>query len=169
MSGWGRAARGSRDPTRLSLPRPQPRGGYELAEYTGECVSIDDLPEPAWLAPPEGGSFFNRLWHAYTGVPEDVGPLPDGTWATLIHPADWTVTLDAWTRSLADAAPYSVQYRLRSRDGEYRWFQARGRPMLHPTSGEILGWAGTVVDIDDAKTAVSGAEGMGEPVEWPCC
>lgn len=45
-----------------------------------------------------------------------------------------------------------MEYRLRGRGGTYRWFVARGKPMLD-ASGAVLRWYGGVTDIDDLKKA----------------
>jgi two-component system, NarL family, sensor kinase len=45
---------------------------------------------------------------------------------------------------------YEAEYRLRSADGLYRWFQARAVP-LRDSQGTILKWYGTCSDIHDRK------------------
>ncbi len=52
------------------------------------------------------------------------------SWASRLHPEDKPGVLDAFTRHLLDRSgntPYSIDYRLRCKDGVYRWFRARGR------------------------------------------
>lgn len=52
------------------------------------------------------------------------------SWASRLHPDDKPGVIDAFTRHLMDRSgntPYSIDYRLRCKDGEYRWFRARGR------------------------------------------
>ncbi|MBV8708264.1 MAG: GAF domain-containing protein [Acidobacteriaceae bacterium] len=51
-----------------------------------------------------------------------------------------------------DREPYDLEYRLRRRDGMYRWFRTRGTP-LRQAEGKIQKWFGTCTDIDDTKRA----------------
>src|SRR5262249_48103211 len=48
--------------------------------------------------------------------------------------------------------PYEIEYRLRARDGSYRWFLGRALPE-HDGAGGIVRWLGTCTDIDDRKRA----------------
>jgi signal transduction histidine kinase len=45
---------------------------------------------------------------------------------------------------------FESEYRLRSKDGEYRWFRARAVP-IRDTAGKIVKWYGTCSDIHDSK------------------
>ncbi len=52
------------------------------------------------------------------------------SWASKLHPDDAQRTVDAFTAHLTDRTgrtPYDVEYRLLCKDGEYRWFRARGQ------------------------------------------
>ena len=52
--------------------------------------------------------------------------------------------------SVAGRHPYDVEYRVRRRDGEYRWFKTRGVP-IRDGSGNIVKWFGTCTDITDLR------------------
>jgi two-component system, sensor histidine kinase and response regulator len=43
-----------------------------------------------------------------------------------------------------------VEYRVRRRDGVYRWFKTRGVP-IRDSKGGIVNWFGSCTDITDAK------------------
>ena len=45
---------------------------------------------------------------------------------------------------------YETEYRLRGRDGQYRWFRARAVP-IRDQDGEVTRWYGTCSDIHDSK------------------
>jgi signal transduction histidine kinase len=57
----------------------------------------------------------------------------------------------AWQEAIASRKPFTREYRLRMTNGAYRWFAARGVPVLDP-NGEPLEWVGTSTDIHDRKT-----------------
>ena len=63
---------------------------------------------------------------------QNVQEFPDvlDSWASKLHPDDAQRTVDAFTAHLTDRTgrtPYDLEYRLLCKDGEYRWFRARGQ------------------------------------------
>jgi signal transduction histidine kinase/ActR/RegA family two-component response regulator len=48
--------------------------------------------------------------------------------------------------------PFETEYRLRRKDGQYRWYLARGSPIRNAL-GQIVKWIGTSTDIHDLKEA----------------
>ncbi|HPI61073.1 PAS domain-containing protein [Zoogloea sp.] len=74
------------------------------------------------------------------------------SWRERLHPEDQQGTLNAFAAHLADASgrtPYDIQYRLAHRNGNYRWFRARGTT-LRNAFGTPLRVAGSLLDIDDS-------------------
>lgn len=73
------------------------------------------------------------------------------SWSDLLHPEDKQKTLTAFGAHLGDRTgrtPYDVTYRLRCKDGAYRWFRARGET-LRSNDGTPLRVAGTLISIDE--------------------
>lgn len=57
------------------------------------------------------------------------------SWASRLHPDDKPGVIKAFTDHLMDRSgrtPYSIEYRLRCKDNQYRWFRARGRTRRNP-------------------------------------
>jgi len=82
----------------------------------------------------------------------DARDFPDrlSSWSNLLHPDDAAAVLAAFQAHLDDASgrtPYDLSYRLRCRDGRYRWFHARGRTLRAP-DGAPLRCAGSLTAID---------------------
>lgn len=82
---------------------------------------------------------------------------PDSAWKRRLRtgPAlfirdDRERTVSDWRKATLELAPYEVAHSLRSKDGEYRWFLARGTTHLSP---EGVVWFGTCTDIQDLKAA----------------
>lgn len=74
-----------------------------------------------------------------------------GSWANLLHPEDKAKTLAAFQAHLADRTgrtPYDVTYRLKCRDGAYRWFRARGET-LRDQQGHPIRVAGALINVED--------------------
>ena len=82
---------------------------------------------------------FSQKWYDYTGLTEEesVGMR----WKVAFHPEDMPATERGWQHSLATGAPYSTEYRCRSKDGEWRWMLGRALPM-RDSAGVIEKWFG---------------------------
>jgi len=75
-------------------------------------------------------------------------------WSTsdAVHPQDLPGVISAWMHSVETVSPYDVDHRLRRADGVYRWFHARGLPLLD-AEGRVLRWYVLLTDIDDRRRA----------------
>src|SRR5207245_4562047 len=71
-------------------------------------------------------------------------------WLATLHPEDREPTRQFWLESVAGRHPYDVEYRVRRRDGDYRWFKTRGVPVRNG-GGNIVKWFGTCTDITDLR------------------
>lgn len=70
----------------------------------------------------------------------------------LIHPDDYQATMDAMLAHLyGGAAVYEAEYRIRCKDGSYRWYYDRGRITRRGEDGKPLFLAGIVFDITERK------------------
>ena len=76
----------------------------------------------------------------------------------MIHPDDLDRATEGWERARALGEPITIEFRLRDREGRYRWFLSRALP-IHDDSGRVMRWYGTSTDIDaqkrDAEALVS--------------
>jgi PAS domain S-box-containing protein len=109
------------------------------------------VPVMAWTARPDMScDWLSGQWLEYTGCSVQQA-LGDG-WSRGVHPEDLARWLDACVRAFDAREPFEVEYRLRRRDGEYRWMLDRGVPRYAP-DGRFLGYAGACVDIEQRKRA----------------
>jgi two-component system, sensor histidine kinase and response regulator len=107
------------------------------------------LPQLVWSATPDGAcDYFSTQWTQHTGVPES--HLLGWRWLAVLHPDDREPTRRLWTDSVAGRGPYDVEYRVRRRDGAYRWFKTRGTP-IRDSGGRVVKWFGTCTDITDLR------------------
>jgi PAS domain S-box-containing protein len=113
--------------------------------------TVELNPEVPWNANPKGAIIdVSHRWEEMTGLTKQQS-LGDG-WIRVLHPDDIRPTLAAWDASVHTGEPIDVEYRIRRRDGLWRWMRARAAPR-RTESGEIMRWYGTVEDIDDRKKA----------------
>ena len=75
-------------------------------------------------------------------------------WSTsdAVHPDDLPAVISAWRHSVETLLPYDIDHRLRRADSVYRWFHARGLPLLD-AEGRIIRWYVLLTDIDDRRRA----------------
>ena len=75
------------------------------------------------------------------------------SWSDLLHPHDKENTLNAFAEHLNDTTgntPYDVEYQLKLKNGEYRWFRAIGNTLRNP-QGKPIRIAGSLIDIQALK------------------
>jgi PAS domain S-box-containing protein len=97
--------------------------------------------------------YSERFW-TLLGYP-DCGPFPPNTHQSFfehLHSDDLEATRNAIQRSRRDGSHYENQYRLRLKDGTYRWFLARGDVRLNE-QGRVVRMSGTLRDIHELKLA----------------
>jgi diguanylate cyclase (GGDEF)-like protein/PAS domain S-box-containing protein len=79
-------------------------------------------------------------------------PFKDWRWQELVHPDDRDRVLTAWQYALASGENYHLEFRAQTRDGTWRFIEARAVPV--PGKGSSIGeWIGIYTDITARKTA----------------
>jgi two-component system sensor histidine kinase/response regulator len=107
------------------------------------------LPQLVWSATADGTcDYFSAQWTEHTGIAE--ADLLGWRWLESLHPDDREPTRRFWLESVAGHHAYDIEYRVRHRDGEYRWFKTRGVP-IRDTGGNIVKWFGTCTDITELR------------------
>ena len=71
-------------------------------------------------------------------------------WAQGLHPDDRQRCLAIYQSSFAARCEFEMDYRMRRRDGVYRWILARGVPR-YDEKGEFLGFIGSAIDVTDRR------------------
>ncbi|HZI16693.1 MAG TPA: PAS domain S-box protein [Myxococcus sp.] len=109
----------------------------------------DNAPVMLWMTDATGSCIWlNLQWHDFTGQIEEEGRGLG--WLSAVHPEDRAMASDAFLSSNANQEPFRAEYRIRSKDGEYRWAIDSATPRFGP-SGEFLGYIGSVTDIHERK------------------
>lgn len=111
---------------------------------------VDTIPGSVWQVGRDGLEYLNRFTIAYTGKrPEE---LIDPGWQDVLHPDDIKHFRDTWLETVNKGVPLSIEFRLRRHDGVFRWFRTQGTE-IRGDGGEVTGWVGVDIDIDDARRA----------------
>jgi two-component system CheB/CheR fusion protein len=95
-------------------------------------------------------TWFNEPWLKFTGrtMEQELG----NGWAENIHVDDCDQCLKTYTTAFDARRPFSMEYRLRRYDGEYRWILDNGIPQYAP-DGEFSGYVGSCIDITERRKA----------------
>lgn len=112
-------------------------------------MMADSAPVLIWVANAEGAyTYVNKTWVNFTGRnPEQA---MGKSWQENIHPDDRVAVREGYTRAFGDRTTFSLQYRMRGRDREYRWMLDNGTPR-YLRDGSFVGFIGTVIDITAQK------------------
>ena len=103
-----------------------------------------------WISTPDGCSVESPNWCEYTGQSRD--KLKNFGWLEAVHPDDSEPTGIIWNHARETKTWYKVEYRIRGANGEYRYFDVQGVPILND-DGSIREWMGSCTDIEDRKQA----------------
>ena len=123
------------------------------AQYQG---LLDMLPQLVWACDAQARTeYLNQRWVEYSGVP--MAELMAVGWRQLLHPDDAKPMLKQWAEVVGAGADSLPEFRLRRRDGQYRWFHARFG-VNRNEFGQPVRWFGSSVDIDDVRRARAALE-----------
>ena len=119
------------------------------AETTNDVIYEWDLKQSVeWL-----GKIDELLGYEPGGFPRTM----DG-FAASVHPEDLERTMAAIQAHLVGRGPFAIEYRVRRKDGIYRWWSARGAVTRTP-DGKPTRWIGSITDITERKQ-------VEERIEW---
>ena len=93
-------------------------------------------------------NYFNRGWLDFTGrsLEQEYGM----GWAEGVHPDDLERCTAIYLGAFERRERFSMDYRLRRHDGEYRWIQDDGCPR-YDRAGQFIGYIGYCLDITVRK------------------
>ncbi|MFL9964873.1 PAS domain S-box protein [Paraburkholderia sediminicola] len=112
---------------------------------------MDTAPVMIWMSDTTRlCTFFNKPWLDFTGrtLEQEIG----NGWAEGVHPDDFERCLSVYVSSFDARKDFTMEYRLRRRDGVYRWILDTGVPQ-EDVDGTFLGYVGSCVDITDRRQA----------------
>jgi PAS domain S-box-containing protein len=111
----------------------------------------DNAPVMIWRAGPDKMcDLFNKRWLDFRGrtLEQEIG---EG-WVEGVHPDDRERCLATYVAAFDARREFTMDYRLRRHDGEYRWVIDNGRP-FYRAGGDFAGYFGSCIDITEHKAA----------------
>ncbi|HEX2122756.1 MAG TPA: EAL domain-containing protein, partial [Thermoanaerobaculia bacterium] len=102
----------------------------------------------------ENEVYYSPRWKTMLGHDEhEIGRSPD-EWFSRVHPDDAEILRSAIDVHLRGLAPhFEHEYRMRCRDGTYRWMLSRGLA-VRDAAGNATRIAGSITDVTERKLAV---------------
>ena len=97
-----------------------------------------------------GEVFYADRFKELIGYSPDEFPNRFDSFRDHLHPEDLDATLKAIEQHHQERVPYDVEYRLRTKRGEYKWFRARGQA-IWDEHGKAFRMAGSIQDINERK------------------
>src|SRR5262245_6134104 len=106
---------------------------------------------PIWVSDADARcTYVNASWTAFTGRTLEAA-LAVG-WRDAIHADDLPRCLEVLTAAFGRRQPFTLEYRLRRHDGEFRWVLDSRIPLVAP-DGALTSYIGSCVDISERKAA----------------
>jgi len=116
----------------------------------------DNAPVMIWASGPDKlCTWVNRRWVEFVGRP--IADALGTGWLAHMHPDDRAASAHVYEACFDARQPFTMEYRLRRDDGEWRWVLASGAPNVAP-DGVFAGYLGTCVEVTEQKRAVQRAE-----------
>jgi PAS domain S-box-containing protein len=109
----------------------------------------DSAPVMMWMAGTDKlCTHFNKSWLDFTGnsLADEIG---EG-WVRGVHPEDLKKCLEVYTTAFDARKQFTMEYRLRRFDGQYRWVMDRGVPRFR-NDGSFAGYIGCADDITEQR------------------
>jgi len=121
-------------------------------------VMAESTPSLVWMCDKKGRiTYLNRQRFEFTGSDPQAGY--GNTWKEYVHPNDLSHVLAVLSQAIKKPAAFSNEYRLRRRDGEYRWMFDVASPRVNG-DGSFAGFIGSAIDITDQKIAQDALENV---------
>ena len=134
-----------------SSPHPEARARKLREDSLSTALETSDLS--VWELDLAAGAFtFSRELGPMLGY--DAGEVPSeaAAWQGLVHPEDLPRLQAAMTAHLRGITPaLHAEYRVRTRNGEWRWLQTVGRVVSRNAAGRATRVSGTNRDVSERK------------------
>ena len=110
---------------------------------------LEAAPVLIWSATLDrSNDWFSPSWTSYTG--RSAEELAGDGWMRVVHPEDLDRCVGIRATSFDARASFSMDFRLRRHDGQYRWMLDNGVPRFG-SDGAAIGYVGSCVDIHERK------------------
>jgi len=112
---------------------------------------LNAIPHLVWTADADGNiNYVNHRWEKKLDL--DIDSARDNGWVSHVHEDDVPEVTAGWAEASEKEEPFIREFRVRMRDGTYRWHLVHVDPSKG-VEGKLAGWFGTATDINEARLA----------------
>lgn len=98
----------------------------------------------------QDAEWWSPRWYELLGYGDREIEASFSNFKSLLNPDDVGRMEEAVRAHFEEDVPFDMEYRLRTKSGEYRWFRGRGQ-VIRDSDGEPVRMAGSIQDITDMK------------------
>ncbi len=98
-----------------------------------------------------GRAYFSDRYYAMLGYAPGEFPACHESWRKLLHPDDVASAEKALHEAAGKGAAFAIEFRLRSKNGDWRWVLSRGKVAETDADGKPVRIAGSHTDITERK------------------
>lgn len=115
-------------------------------------LALDSVSDAVWDWRVDTGEvYFSSRWYTMLGYDPYELPQEFETWRNLLHPDDLPESEKIVFSHLEMAEPFKTEFRMRTKDNQWRWILARGKTVETDGQGKALRMLGTHMDITERK------------------
>jgi PAS domain S-box-containing protein len=119
---------------------------------------VSSAPAMIWITDADKVcNFFNKSWLDHTGrTATFMIQSAENGWAEDVHPEDVARCLDVYDKAFDERRGFTMEYRLRRHDGQYRWVLNQSSPLFDSGAADgagrlFAGYIGYCLDIHERK------------------
>lgn len=117
-------------------------------------LALEGTTDGIWdWNPTTGQAYFSRRYYTMLGYEPGEFPPTYESWQQLLHPDDREAAEKNVHHAVEEHIPFAVEFRLKAKNGEWRWILGRGKVAEVDMEGRAVRVAGSHTDITERKRA----------------
>lgn len=100
---------------------------------------------------PTGKAYFSPRWYTMLCYEPNELPMTYDSFTKVVHPDELDDVQEKLKAVMDHSENYSIEFRARTKDGQYRWILARGKVVARDSQGKPQRIVGTHIDLTDRK------------------
>ena len=113
-------------------------------------LAVKGSGDALWEYDSSGNSWYSPRFTEMLGYAQGEVENSESTWQSHIHPEDKDSSIIEFNNHILKEMEYDIEYRLRCKDGVYRWFRSRAKSE-RDDEGVAIKTSGTISDITKQK------------------